>query len=82
MGAEYAPLMREEFRRIGGDTAVEALARRARRNELVEHGLLTADDFRGIMFTDAMRFWNEVNPDFFKGTVVEKPAAEVPAQGT
>ena len=24
--AEYAPLMREEFRRIGGDTAVEALA--------------------------------------------------------
>src|SRR3989442_12978284 len=24
--AEFAPLMREEFRRIGGDTAVEALA--------------------------------------------------------
>jgi hypothetical protein len=34
--AEFAPLMREEFRRIGGDTAVEALAWRARasRNSL------------------------------------------------
>jgi hypothetical protein len=24
-----------------------------------------------------VRFWGEVNPDFFKGTVVEKAAAEV-----
>jgi hypothetical protein len=24
-----------------------------------------------------VRFWGEVNPEFFKGTVVEKPAAEV-----
>ena len=29
--AEYAPLMREEFRRIGGDTAVEALAMASQR---------------------------------------------------
>ena len=41
--AEFPPLMREEFRRIG--------------------------------------FWDEVNPDFFKGTVVEKQAAEVLARG-
>ena len=26
---EYAPIMREEFRRIGGDVALEALARPA-----------------------------------------------------
>jgi predicted TIM-barrel fold metal-dependent hydrolase len=45
--------------------------------ELVEHGLLTDDDFRDFMFTNAVRFWGEVNPDFFKGTVVEKQAAEV-----
>ena len=45
--------------------------------ELVEHGLLTDDDFRDFMFTNAVRFWGEVNPDFFKGTVVEKAAAEV-----
>ena len=48
--------------------------------ELVEHGLLTDDDFRDFMFTNAVRFWGEVNPDFFKGTVVEKQAAEVLAQ--
>jgi predicted TIM-barrel fold metal-dependent hydrolase len=45
--------------------------------ELVEHGLLTDDDFRDFMFANAVRFWGEVNPDFFKGTVVEKQAAEV-----
>jgi predicted TIM-barrel fold metal-dependent hydrolase len=45
--------------------------------ELVEHGLITTDDFRDFMFANAVRFWGEVNPDFFKGTVVEKQAAEV-----
>jgi predicted TIM-barrel fold metal-dependent hydrolase len=48
--------------------------------ELVEHGLLDEDDFRDFMFTNAVRFWGEVNPDFFKGTVVEKQAAEVLAR--
>ena len=48
--------------------------------ELVEHGLLTEDDFRDFMFENAVRFWGEVNPDFFKGTVVEKQAAEVLAR--
>ena len=45
-------------------------------HELVEHGLLTADDIRDFMFTNAVRFWGEVNPTFFKGSVVEKQAAE------
>ena len=49
--------------------------------ELVEHGLLSDDDFRDFMFENAVRFWGEVNPDFFKGTVIEKPAAEVLARG-
>jgi predicted TIM-barrel fold metal-dependent hydrolase len=48
--------------------------------ELVEHGLLTDDDFRDFMFGNAVRFWGEVNQDFFKGTAVEKAAAEVLAQ--
>jgi len=46
-------------------------------HELVEHGLLSDDDFRDFMFANAVRFWGEVNPDFFKGTVVDKPAAEL-----
>ena len=48
--------------------------------ELVEHGLIDDSDFRDFMFTNAVRFWGEVNPDFFKGTVVEKAAAAVLAQ--
>jgi predicted TIM-barrel fold metal-dependent hydrolase len=46
-------------------------------HELVEHGLITAGDFRDFMFANAVRFWGEVNPDFFEGTVVAKEAAEV-----
>jgi predicted TIM-barrel fold metal-dependent hydrolase len=49
--------------------------------ELVEHGLLTEADFRDFMFENAVRFWGEVNPEFFKGTAVETQAAEVLAQG-
>jgi predicted TIM-barrel fold metal-dependent hydrolase len=49
-------------------------------HELVEHGLLTDDDFKDFMFANAVRFWGEVNPDFFKGTAVEKATAEVLAQ--
>jgi predicted TIM-barrel fold metal-dependent hydrolase len=48
--------------------------------ELVEHELITSDDFRDFMFTNAVRFWGEVNPDFFKGTAVEKAAAETLAR--
>ena len=45
--------------------------------ELVEHGLLDDNDFRDFTFANAVRFWGHVNPDFFKGTAVEKAAAEV-----
>jgi len=48
--------------------------------ELVEHGLIDENDFRDFMFANAVRFWGEVNPDFFKGTAVEKQAAHVLAQ--
>jgi hypothetical protein len=34
------------------------------------------------MFTNAVRFWGEVNPEFFKGTVVEREAREVLARGS
>jgi predicted TIM-barrel fold metal-dependent hydrolase len=48
--------------------------------ELVEHELITSNDFRDFMFANAVRFWGEVNPDFFKGTAVEKQAAETLAR--
>jgi len=45
--------------------------------ELCEDGLITADDFRDFTFANAVRLWGTVNPAFFRGTVVEKPAADV-----
>ncbi len=47
----------------------------AEAHEMVEDGLITADDFRDFMFATPVRFWAGMNPDFFKGTVVEKAAA-------
>ena len=45
--------------------------------ELVEDGLITEEDFRDFMFTNPVRFWGEANPNFFKGTAVEKEAAAI-----
>jgi predicted TIM-barrel fold metal-dependent hydrolase len=40
-------------------------------HELAEHGLISEDDFRAMVWLDPVRFWTSTNPDFFKGTVVE-----------
>jgi predicted TIM-barrel fold metal-dependent hydrolase len=45
--------------------------------ELVEDGLFTEDNFRDFTFTNAVKLWGTQNPDFFKGTRVEKEAAAV-----
>ena len=38
---------------------------------------MSADDFRNFTFTDPVHFWADANPDFFKGTAVEKQAADL-----
>jgi hypothetical protein len=38
---------------------------------MVEKGLLTDENFRDFVFVNAVKHKTEVNPDFFKGTVVE-----------
>lgn len=43
--------------------------------EMLEHGMLTEDDFRHFVFSNAVRLHGGMNPDFFKGTVVEAAAA-------
>ncbi len=43
--------------------------------ELVEDGLITADDFRDFTFSNAVRLWGTQNPSFFEGTRVAKEAA-------
>lgn len=45
--------------------------------ELVEDELITPDDFRNFMFSNAVRLWGTQNPRFFEGTVVAKEAAAV-----
>ena len=42
--------------------------------EMVEHEIITEDDFADFMFGNAVRFYSHANPDFFKGTSVEAAA--------
>jgi len=55
--------------------------------ELVEHGLLNEDEFRDFAFANAARMWCSMNPNFFKGTIVEDEVAKLlgtetaPAEG-
>ena len=45
--------------------------------ELVEDGLIGETDFRDFVFTNPVKLWAANNPNFFKGTAVEKPASTI-----
>jgi hypothetical protein len=45
--------------------------------ELVEHGLIDEEAFRAFTFENAARLHTALNPDFFKGTVVEGAVAKL-----
>jgi predicted TIM-barrel fold metal-dependent hydrolase len=47
--------------------------------EMVEKGLIGEDDFRRFVFENPCRMWLGMNPDFFKGTIVEDAARSVAA---
>jgi predicted TIM-barrel fold metal-dependent hydrolase len=49
---------------------------------LVERRLLDEDAFRDFVFGNAVRLWGGSNPNFFKGTAVEKQAAAILEQST
>jgi predicted TIM-barrel fold metal-dependent hydrolase len=49
----------------------------AEAHELVEHGHVTPDGFRAFTFDNAVRLHGRHNPGFFRGTSVERAAAEV-----
>ena len=42
--------------------------------ELVERGTINMADFRDFVFTNPVKLWAGMNPDFFRGTVVEGAA--------
>ncbi len=39
--------------------------------DLVESGLLTEADFKAFVFDNPYKFYQEANPNFFKGTAIE-----------
>jgi predicted TIM-barrel fold metal-dependent hydrolase len=43
--------------------------------ELVEHELLSPDDFRRFTFSNVARLYTSLNPNFFKGTAVDAAVA-------
>ena len=45
--------------------------------ELVEKELMTAEEFRDFVFTNPVSFYAGMNPEFFKGTVVENEAKKL-----
>jgi predicted TIM-barrel fold metal-dependent hydrolase len=45
--------------------------------ELVEDGLVSEEDFRELVFTNPATLHTAMNPDFFKGTVVERAVAQL-----
>lgn len=49
--------------------------------ELVEDGLISEDDFREFTFTNAVRLYASMNPDFFKGTACESAVVRLLDEG-
>ena len=39
-------------------------------HELVDHGLISENDFRDFTFVHPVNLWTRTNPDFFAGTIV------------
>ncbi len=44
--------------------------------ELVEHGILGYEELRDFLFTNSVRLYASLNPEFFRGTAVEHEAAQ------
>jgi hypothetical protein len=53
----------------------------AEAHELVDKGVLSAEDFCDFVFTNPVTLWTAMNPDFFTGTVVEGEVNKLLAQG-
>jgi len=49
--------------------------------DLVEEGVISAEDFKALVFDNPYRFYTANNPDFFKGTQVETKLQKAAASG-
>ena len=43
--------------------------------DLVEQGVISAQDFKALVFGNPYRFYTQANPDFFRGTAIERKLA-------
>jgi hypothetical protein len=50
--------------------------------EMVEKGVISGADFHDFVFANPVRLWAGMNPDFFKGTVVEDEARSLMREQT
>jgi len=48
--------------------------------ELVERGILDADQLRDFVFVNPVRFYGSMNPEFFVGTAIEQEANAILAE--
>jgi len=71
-GARIKPLFGSDIGHFDVPDMREVLAEA---HELVDEGIITAEDFRDFVFTYPAEFWTGANPDFFNGTTVEHQAA-------
>jgi predicted TIM-barrel fold metal-dependent hydrolase len=51
-------------------------------HELVDDGFINSDDFRDFSYANVVRMHTGMNPDFFKGTVVEDTVEKLKAETT
>ena len=48
--------------------------------ELVEDGIISEEDFREFVFVNPVKLKTDMNPDFFKATVVEAEVEKLLAE--
>jgi predicted TIM-barrel fold metal-dependent hydrolase len=71
MGLQLKPLLGSDIAHFDVIDATEVLEEAY---ELVEDGHITAANFREFTFSNVVQLYRGMNPDFFKGTVVEADA--------
>ncbi len=71
MGARFKPVFSSDISHFDVTDMTEVLEEAW---ELVEHGLIDEQGFRELTFTNPVALHGLMNPNFFKGTVVEEAA--------
>ena len=73
MGVRLRPVFSSDFTHFDVPDFAEVIPEAF---ELVEKGFVTEQDFREFTFSNAARLHTRNNPDFFKGTTVEKAVTD------